>query len=540
MGSTTFDSVLDQLYFSAKTERDKGTKFERLVKRYLELEPKYADQFSDVWLWTEWPGRNGQVDTGIDLVAKDRYTGELTGIQAKFYDPQRQLEKKHIDSFFTAVGKVDFAHGMVVTTTDKWSKHAEEALADQSKDMQRVRLQDLADSTIDWSAFDLARPEIMRESPAKEPRKYQREAIADVMRGFETHDRGKLIMACGTGKTYTSLKLAEELVPVGGSVLFLVPSIALLQQTLNEWTAQASVPLRSLAVCSDTKVGRKEGEDVSVHDLGFPATTDPQLLLNRSRISTGEDHLTVVFSTYQSIDVIHQAQGAGLGEFDLILCDEAHRTTGITEANQDDSAFTRVHDNDYLKAAKRLYMTATPRIYVQEAQAKAAQDDVTVYSMDKVDVYGPEFHRLGFGKAVEMGHLSDYKVLVLAVDEQAASRSFQNVLADTEGLKLDDIARIVGCWNGLAKRGVNGQQLEISDDAPMRRAVAFARDIKTSKKLAEEIELIGRQLVVSEDDALSMEAAHVDGTFNVLERQAKLDWLKADTKGNTVEFRFAV
>ncbi|MGT2461122.1 DEAD/DEAH box helicase [Sinomonas atrocyanea] len=535
MGSATFEDVLDRLYFSATDERDKGTKFERLVKRYLELEPKYADQFSEVWLWSEWPGRNGHVDTGIDLVAKDRYTGELTAIQAKFYDPQRTLEKKHIDSFFTAAGKKDFTHGMVVSTTDKWSKHAEDALEGQSKDIQRIRLQDLAGSTIDWSVFDVEKPEEMRKSPAKEPRKYQREAIDDVIRGFESHDRGKLIMACGTGKTYTSLKILEEMVPVGGTALFLVPSIALLQQTLNEWTAQAQVPLRSLAVCSDAKVGRKDDEDLSVHDLGFPASTDPKKLLARARISTGQDHITVVFSTYQSIDVIAQAQKDGLPEFDLVLCDEAHRTTGITEAGTDDSTFTRVHDNGYLKAAKRLYMTATPRIYIQESKVKAAENDVRVYSMDDSENYGPEFHHLGFGKAVEMGHLSDYKVLVLAVDEDAVSRSFQDLLSDdSHDLSLDDAARIVGCWNGLAKRGVNGEKLDITDHNPMRRAVAFARNILESKKLAKEIELIGTQLAVHEEDALKMEASHVDGTFNVLERQAKLDWLKAQTDGNIV------
>ncbi|MEH0110358.1 type ISP restriction/modification enzyme [Tersicoccus sp. MR15.9] len=535
MGTTTFESVLDRLYFTATSERDKGTRFERLVKRYLQLEPKYADQFSDVWLWNEWPGRNGQVDTGIDLVAKDRYSGELTAIQAKFYDPAATLQKGQIDSFFTATGKVDFSYGMVVSTTDHWSKHAEDALENQSKQMSRLRLQDLADSTIDWSAFDVEQPEQMRKSPAKEPRKYQREAIADVVGGFDTHDRGKLIMACGTGKTFTSLKIVEEMVPVGGTVLFLVPSIALLQQTLNEWTAQAQVPLRPLAVCSDTKVGRKQNEDVSVHDLGFPATTDPQLLVNRARISTGENHVTVVFSTYQSIDVIAQAQRAGLPDFDLILCDEAHRTTGITEPGTDDSAFTKVHDDAYLTGTKRLYMTATPRIYIQESKAKAAAEDVAVYSMDDEATYGPEFHQLGFGRAVEMGHLSDYKVLVLAVDEDAVSRSFQGLLADeSHDLRLDDAARIVGCWSGLSKRGVNGERLDISDHSPMRRAVAFARNIKESKKLAEDFALIGTQLAVEDDTALRMEGAHVDGTFNVLERQAKLDWLKADTEGNRV------
>lgn len=535
MGSASFEDVLDRLYFSATDQHDKGTKFEHLMKRYLELEPKYSDQFSQVWLWNEWPERDGHVDTGIDLVAKDRYTGELTGIQCKFYDPARTLEKKQIDSFFTAVGKTKFSYGMVVSTTDKWSKHAEDALEGQSKPMTRLRFADLADSTIDWSEFSIDAPEEMRQLDRKEPRKYQRQAIDDVKRGFEVRDRGRLIMACGTGKTYTSLKMVEELVPVGGSVLFLVPSIALLQQTLNEWTAQATVPLRPLAVCSDTKVGRREHEDVSVQDLAFPATTDPAKLLNRVRISTGQEAVTVVFSTYQSIDVIAQAQKNGLADFDLIVCDEAHRTTGITEADHDDSTFVRVHDNSYLKAAKRLYMTATPRIYVQETKAKASQDDVTMYSMDDEAVYGPEFHHLGFGKAVEMGHLADYKVLVLAVDEEAVSKSFQGLFEENGDLNLDDVARIVGCWNGLSKRGVNGQRLDITDGSPMRRAVAFARNIKESKKLAADFELVGRQLLVnqtaSEAPALKLEADHVDGTFNVLERSAKLDWLKAEDTG---------
>ncbi|MFC9352813.1 DEAD/DEAH box helicase [Arthrobacter sp. NPDC057013] len=536
MGSASFEDVLDRLYFSASDQHDKGTKFEHLMKRYLELEPKYADQFSDVWLWSEWPGRNGHVDTGIDLVARDRYTGELTGIQCKFYDPARTLDKKQIDSFFTAVGKADFSYGMVVSTTDKWSQHAEDALEGQSKPMTRLRFADLADSTIDWSEFSVDAPEQMKQLGGKEPRKYQRQAIDDVKKGFTESDRGRLIMACGTGKTFTSLKMVEEIVPIGGSVLFLVPSIALLQQTLNEWTAQASVPLRPLAVCSDTKVGRKEHEDVSVHDLAFPATTDPAKLLNRAKISTGQEAITVVFSTYQSIDVIHQAQKAGLPEFDLIVCDEAHRTTGITEASHDDSAFVKVHDNTYIESGKRLYMTATPRIYVQESKTKAAHDNVTVYSMDDEAVYGPEFHHLGFGKAVEMGHLADYKVLVLAVDEETVSKSFQSLFEDNGDLNLDDAARIVGCWNGLSKRGVNGQRLDITDSSPMRRAVAFARNIKESKKLAADFELVGRQLLInrgeSDAPALKLEAEHVDGTFNVLERCSKLDWLKAeDTAG---------
>lgn len=526
----TLWDLLDDMYRSATNERDKGSKFERFLKSYLQTEPKYVDLFSDVWMWQEWPGRAGRPDTGIDLVAQDRYTGELTAIQAKFYDPARSLPKQEIDSFFTELGKAPFASGMIVTTARNWSKHAEAALNDQSKPVQRVDLNNLADSRIDWSLFDPRTPEVLYKGAGKAPRKYQREAIDDVIAGFETHDRGKLIMACGTGKTFTSLKLVEEYVPVGGSVLFLVPSIALLQQTLNEWTAQADLPIRPFAVCSDSSVGRRENEDVSAHDLGFPATTDPAKLFHRFQISTGEETISVVFSTYQSIDVIHQAQQLGLGEFDLVICDEAHRTTGISQPGSDDSAFVRVHNTEFLAAKKRLYMTATPRVYVEDSKAKAAKDGIVTYSMDDEHTFGPEFHHLGFGRAVEMGHLSDYKVLILAVDEESVATSFQDLLAREGDMNLDDVARIVGCWNGLSKRGVNGERLSITDDAPMQRAVAFARNIKESKAIANQMNVVGRELLLNARNgasALELQAQHVDGTFNVLERSARLDWLQA-------------
>lgn len=533
-----FDEVLDRLWLSELSRQEQGRRFERLAKRFLEVEPKFADQFSEVWLWNEWPGRANRPDNGIDIVAKDRYTGELTGVQVKFFDPEKKLQKGSIDSFFTELGKVDFAHGMVIDTALEWSSSAEAARAGQSKDVTRVGIQTLVDSAIDWSDFTFERPEELTQRPRKEPRRYQREAIDDVVAGFETKDRGRLIMACGTGKTFTSLKLVERMVPVGGTVLFLVPSIALLQQTLNEWTANADVPLRPFAVCSDASVGRRRAsEDIAASDLGFPASTDPAKLAARAAVSTGDEAVTVVFSTYQSIDVVRQAQDLGLAEFDLVVCDEAHRTTGVTEQGQDGSAFTMVHDAAKIRAAKRLYMTATPRIYVQEAKAKAAQDQVTVYSMDDESIYGPEFHRLGFGKAVEQGHLTDYKVLILAVDTNAIGASFQQMLADTEGLDLDDAARIVGCWNGLAKRGVDGGRLDEVDAAPMRRAVAFARNIKESKQLALQFEQVSRQLATSTDPMtpdLRVEASHVDGTFPMAQRVRELNWLKQSAGENTV------
>ncbi|MES1169207.1 MAG: DEAD/DEAH box helicase family protein, partial [Leifsonia sp.] len=301
----------------------------------------------------------------------------------------------------------------------------------------------------------LAQPGQLAKKPHKIPFPHQQKAIENVLKGFEDADRGKLIMACGTGKTYTSLNIVQELVPAGGTVLFLVPSIALLSQTLKEWTIEAQRPLRSFAVCSDVSVGkRKTEEDTPVVDLAYPATTNPEKLTAKFALTPDDpETITVVFSTYQSIDVVAQAQRQGLPEFDLIVCDEAHRTTGVTLAGTEESAFVRVHDQVYIRGKKRLYMTATPRIYADVSRSKAEEAGAILTDMNDEAVYGPEFHRLGFGEAVSIGRLTDYKVLVLAVDESYVSKRFQRLLADENNeLTLDDAAKIVGCWNGLSKR----------------------------------------------------------------------------------------
>ena len=502
------------------------------------MDPLYVARFSDVWLWQDWPGRKGKTDTGIDLVARERDTGNLVAIQCKFYDPDHILQKADIDTFFTSSGKRGFASRLLVSTTDRWSKHAEDALNEQHLPVTRLRVQDLDESAVDWSKFSLAIPDTVHLRSKKKLRKHQKMAIAKVTAGLQTRDRGKLIMACGTGKTFTSLKLMESLVPPKGLALFLVPSISLLSQTLKEWMAESEHELRSFAVCSDTKVG-KDREDIAIHDLAFPATTDAKKLLSAINARPDNDtRITVIFSTYQSIDVVRQAQKSGLGAFDLIICDEAHRTTGITLQGEDESAFVRVHDPDFLAADKRLYMTATPRIYGDESKSKADQAGAAIASMDDDATFGPEFHTLGFGEAVSEGLLADYKVMVLAVDEKAVSKSFQTQLADANNeLKLDDAVKVVGCWNGLSKRlaTVDGDQTLHIDPQPMRRAVAFAKDIKSSKHIAEQFgRIVAQSLEGHEDeDFLRCEVERVDGTFNILRRNEKLDWLKADTgQGN--------
>jgi predicted helicase len=533
--TVTVHEVLDELRGAAWDERDKGDRFERLIAAYLRTDPLYVQKYDEVWRWSDWPDRNKRPDTGIDLVARDRATGELCAIQCKFYLTTHTLQKEDIDSFFTASGKEGFTSRLIVSTTDKWSKNAEEALEGQQVPVSRIRVQDLDESGVDWSQFSLAQPEQMERRPHKSLRPHQELALQKVAAGLEVADRGKLIMACGTGKTFTSLRIAEHLVARGGSVLFLVPSISLLSQALREWAVDAAAPLRTYAVCSDVRVGKRtKSEDIGSYDLAFPATTNAAKLYEQMAATRDADAITIVFSTYQSIQAISDAQGLGMADFDLVICDEAHRTTGVTLADDDESAFVRVHDEDFLRARKRLYMTATPRIYDDASKGQAQENDAVLCSMDDEQVYGKELHRLGFGEAVGANLLTDYKVLVLAVDETYVSKVFQNQLADrNHELQLDDAAKIVGCWNGLSKRGMSQETFSF-DTTPMRRAVAFARSIKDSQRVSRMFNQIVDDYAVASgsDTLLQCEVDHVDGTFNALQRNEKLDWLKEPTEGS--------
>ncbi|UOT08485.1 DEAD/DEAH box helicase (plasmid) [Rhodococcus opacus] len=537
-----------EAFRAAPSNSERGTKFEQLMVRYFELDPMLSQQYDEVWRWIDWPGRGGKPDTGIDLVARERDTGEYTAIQCKFYEPTHTLAKTDIDSFFTASGKKPFTNRVIISTTDRWGRNAEDALEDQTTPVQRIGLAEIAESPIDWNiAWPQGELHVdLEEAKRHDPRLHQQDAIDAVFAGFDAgNDRGKLIMACGTGKTFTALKIAERTATENGGsarILFAVPSISLLSQTLREWTAQTQLDLRAFAVCSDTKVSRS-AEDMGIHDVAIPVTTDPVKLTAEMGHRKRAKGLTVVFTTYQSLPVVAAAQKDGVDRFDLVICDEAHRTTGVTLFGEDESNFVRVHDADYLQADRRLYMTATPRLFDDKVKDQAEEHSAELTSMDDETKYGPEFHRLSFGDAVARGLLTDYKVIVLTVDEELIASPMQTQLAgDFSELRLDDASKIVGCWNGLAKRAgrtPDGNGFA-PGEAPMRRAVAFAKDIAASKQVAEVfpavVDAYRELLEDTENDGqrvdgtnldLSCAVRHVDGTFNALQRNAELAWLKA-------------
>ena len=547
--------ALDELR-SLPSKAKQGLAFEKLMVNYFKTDPVLRSEYDEVYRWVDWPLNGGTSDQGIDLVARRREDGRWAAVQCKFYAESTTLQKQHLDSFFEASGRTfgkqrgggsQFAHRLIISTTDKWSSNAESMLENQLIPTSRIGLSTIAESPIDWDivypgseiSFNLT----LRET--YEPRPHQVTAIDKTLAGFQIHDRGKLIMACGTGKTFTALRLAEQFAEKNGGkarILFLVPSISLLSQTLKEWTAQARLDLRSYAVCSDNKVAKK-AEDIATYDLEVPVSTNGKDIYERLSHSKRAKGLTVIFSTYQSLTAIHDAQQHGLEPFDLIICDEAHRTTGATLLGDEPSVFSRIHDVNYIAGAKRLYMTATPRLFDDNVKGKAAEHSAELYSMDDEAIYGPEFHRLGFGDAVEMGLLTDYKVLVMTVDESVAADAMARFTGGSgQELTLSLASAMIGAWNGVAKRSGKEQGTSSGfavDAEPMRRTVAFAKDIKTSKEITKTYPALIRnyQSLLLEASAvndislhnvdLRIAAQHVDGGMNAMQRNTKLSWLQS-------------
>lgn len=556
----SFQKILDNYRKIAFSERDKGDRFERLMQVYLQTDPKYASKFKNVWMWNEFPGKIelGGGDTGIDLVALT-HEGDYWAIQCKCFQENSTIDKPAVDSFLSTSSRefkneqmqtTRFAQRLWISTTNKWGSNAEQAIRNQNPPVTRINLFDLVESPVDWDKLESGVHGEAARTPKKTLRPHQKEALDKTHEHFKTHDRGKLIMACGTGKTFNALRIAENETDGKGLILFLVPSIALLGQTLREWSADANEPINAIAICSDpdiTKQKKKndDSDSFSIVDLAFPASTDSDYILNQFEQikNSGKPGMTVVFSTYQSIEVIARAQKVllknGFPEFDLIVCDEAHRTTGVSLAGDDESAFTKVHDADFIKSKKRLYMTATPRLYDDNTKSKAAQAEAILCSMDDPALYGEEMYRIGFGEAVERDLLTDYKVLILTLNDKDVPPAVQRMIADKETeITTDDASKLIGCINALSKQflGDDGSTKE-ADPLPMKRAVAFCANIATSKKITAMYNTATDAYLSSlpaekKEQMVSVASKHMDGTMAAPERDQMLSWLKEETEDN--------
>lgn len=551
-----FEKVIDRYRNQSHSEADKGKRFERLMQAMLCTIPPYCNELQQVWLWSEFPFRQSISlhDTGIDLVAQTN-DNHYWAIQCKCYRAHAKIDKEAVDTFLATSSrsfKDDdgnlhyFSFRLWIDTTDGgFTSHAAESFSGQAIPASVLHLAELAEMPVDWEELDRGISGTKAITKHKHLLDHQKDALDEALRYYQEHDRGKLIMACGTGKTFTSLRIAEALTN-NGKVLFLVPSIALLGQTLREWSFDAQQPIRPMCICSDSEVSRTHTKDddtniTTVEELAFPASTSVEQIKQQLYALQHDKRkgMLVVFSTYQSIERIATAQKA-IGEaltFDLIICDEAHRTTGVTLKGDDESAFVRVHDNNFIHARKRMYMTATPRLYKEADQKRARENEAYLCSMDDAELYGEEFYRLGFGEAVDKNLLSDYKVLILNVEPGDVTTEVQAALSGLDNdtrkeVDTDDMAKLIGCINALSKRSrYDNKLLREIDPQPMHRAVAFCQNIKVSKAITNAFNACAESYYASLNDKereglVRVEARHVDGSMGAARREEHLGWLK--------------
>lgn len=563
----TFEEVLQRFRDDSLSEREKGAKFEKLIRHWFLTDRRYSDQIKSAWLWEDFPYRESFSgnDIGIDIVIENK-EGNFWAVQCKFYDEKTTIKKGQVDSFLSCVNKMfcigdaseykQFSEAFWIGTDSNWGKFAEKIIENQIVPFHRINYADLSESEVDW---DELLKGVYGEQARNKPKTlmdYQVEAIKKAKEYYyeQEHNRGKLIMACGTGKTFTSLKMMESFFPNKGLILFMVPSIALLGQSLNAWKADSADEFTAICICSDNKASRKTdtNSDVlneSAVDLAVPACTNVKSITEQLLRARNEKGMVVVFSTYQSIDAVSEAQQKVLDEtneqygvFDFIVCDEAHRTTGAKASSMDESNFVKIHNNDYIKGLKRLYMTATPKLFGDTVKKAAEEKDIIIWSMDDEQIYGEEFYRVGFSYAVQKGLLTDYKVLVLTVTEEELPEDIRKKIQDKNNKEYntDDTLKLFGVINGLSKN-IKGDEHKTWDVDPgmMKRAVAFCpkignaqtpgTSVNIAKILPQISEICRENLNEDHKNALAtIETQHIDGGMNSAMRAEKISWLKAD------------
>ena len=482
----------------------RGVQFETICKWLLENHPLYKSKLKQVWLWNDWPERWGK-DCGIDLVAED-VDGRTWAIQAKCYDPQYNVTKKDVDSFLSESTNTKIHHRLLIATTDGLGANAVGVIQRQNETIpvNQLMLSDLLEAPIEWpkSLKDLSTATIKK---AFSPKPYQQIAIDKVVENLDS--RGQLIMACGTGKTLTGLWIAEAL--KAETTLVLLPSLLLLSKTLTEWLTHSKEPFAYLPVCSDDTVAKSEDAiNLSTSDLSFPSTTDA----NEIAAFITNPGRKVIFSTYQSSDRIAEAfKTNDLSPIDLIIADEAHRCAGKA-----DSAYSTVLNNDQIPAVKRLFMTATPRIFQSSFKKKASDSGVEVVSMDDEAVFGSVLHKLSFGEAIEQDLLTDYQVVVVGIDNPSYSSMITKrtlVKTDTD---IQSDAQSFASHIGLAKAIKNYD---------LTRVISFHSRVSSARDFANKLPEVVNWMPSDTKPDGELLTNHVSGAMPTNERNKNLQAL---------------
>ena len=500
--------------FDGDTNR-RGKQFERFVKWFLKNDPEWATQVEDLWLWDEYPGRWGP-DCGIDLVFKSKI-GKTWAVQAEvlILADHDDISKNDVDTFLSESNRKQIDHRLLIATTDRLGANARQVLDAQEKSVVRYLLSHFESAAVEFPD-SIQSLSTGKRKPAPEPdRLHQIEAVDAVLSGFQTASRGQLIMACGTGKTFVCLWVKEQL--KAKRTLVLVPSLNLLSQMLNEWTFAAREPFDALCVCSDQTVNRRdEDEAIGIAaDLPFPVSND----VNEIAEFLKADKDQVIFSTYQSSPLVAQAQKRpGVPQFDLVIADEAHRCAG-----KSDTVFGTVLDDRLIKSDRRLFATATPRVYRTSLKKAAEEFGVEVVDMNDEESFGKRFHTLTFGEAIKRAQLTDYRVLIVGVDDERVKEWIENrrLVATDTGLATD--ARSLAAQIGL---------LKAIKDWNLRRLISFHGRVKGARVFSEDIIQVAEWLDHDHKPSGNLWADHVSGEMPTIARRQKLKRLKNVSNGD--------
>lgn len=492
------------LTFSADSAK-KGREFELFVKYFLKADPEWKTQVEEVWLWDEFPGRWGP-DCGIDLVLRDK-NGANWAVQAKCYASEYEITKSDVDRFLSESNRKEIQRRLLITTTDRINANAKRVCEAQDKIIVRYSLSNFENAIVDFPSHIDQLVNIRRGS-SPTPKPHQLEAIEAVFKGFIDADKGQLIMACGTGKTFTSLWIKEKLKAKTTAVL--VPTLGLLSQTLREWMSASSDTFEVLCVCSDTTAGKVTDETIhTVSELAFPVSSNHLEISNFLR----KDVNKVIFATYQSSRLIAEAQiDQSIPDFDLIIADEAHRLAGkaVTE-------FSLALDSKRFRSKKRLYATATPRLYSTSVKKSAEARGIDIVSMEDGGAFGDVFFKLSFGDAIRKGLLSDYRVVVIGVDDQMVETRIRNreLLITSTGYEND--AESIGTQVGLLK----GMK-----DYDLKRVISFHSKIKRAEQFSNELNTASAWISPDINQIDRIKCDFVSGEMAMFKRRQKLRELK--------------
>lgn len=445
-------------------------------------------------------------DYGVDGVIV-RFDGTLVAYQAKFRSNRVSPTVRELATFWAEAQHAD--EKLIISNCAELpkqsGKHGISVLGEEL---------DGLDNDFFVALDEFLNENKLRYPPRKKPYRYQTDMIAGVKAGFKDADKGKLIAACGTGKTLVSLWIAESL--EAQTVLFLAPSLALIKQTLDSWSVNSATPFSFLAVCSDETVvsGEYDFADYSPEDVGFSVTTDPKKITKFIDTPQEGNRPRYIFSTYQSAEALLSGFSAStLDQFDLTLFDEAHKTAGAANTQSN----VAILDDTILKSRKKLFMTATERLVSPWLLNKAAESQRVVFSMDDEMIYGPTLYSYGFGKAIEDKVIADYKILVSAVSSSDVARQVQERQLVSPN---DDPSHKVLQADLLFRQLMLRRTFRTK---PISKALTFHNTVARAKSFA--MGALGQceSLVkVLKDDSSGLYVDYVDGSMSANERKRRL------------------